>query len=446
MRIKLIGMLIMLISCSSFSQKVMNLNEAVKIALSKNTVLQKSQNNIEGYESNLKSAYGGFLPSINATGTWSWSRSEDEGGLQTIGGAVINTPQTISESRNYTATLSSNWVLFDGLSNFANLYKNKNNLEAARLTLERAKQDIVFQTMSYYYGLLNSKKLLKVKEDNLKWNQKNYEIIKEKNNLGAVTLADVYAQQVKLGNAELELINAQNDFENQKSSFLYYLGLDVLEKYDFEDPEVDSEAKGETSTRISGELKELIDRALSNRPDYKSVKLSLSSAIESLTMARSGHIPSLSNYASYRINGKKPSDMFDNKQYQVGLTLSIPIFSGWSVDNRVQLAKVDIKNKEIELSDFEREVKKDILKNHLDLQASEKKLDVSEKNVIAAEENLKIEEEKYLLGSTTLLNVLIANSEYTNALSSFINAQYEFLKLKDQLEYLLGITNYKEYE
>jgi len=446
MRINIIGVLLVLLTYSSFPQKIMSLSEAVQIALNRNTSLQKSYNSIESYESSVKSAYGNLLPTVNAQGSWSWSRSEDEGGLLNIGSTVINTPKTSSESRNYSASISSNWVLFDGLSNFANLYKNKNSLESARLILERLKQDIIFQTMSYYYGLLNSKKLLKVKEDNLKWNQKNFEIIKEKNNLGAVTLADVYAQQVKLGNAELELIRAQNDYSNDKSNFLFYLGLDVLENYEFEDAKVESEANKDESKKVSLELNELINKAINNRPDYKSVKLSLNNAYEGLTMARSGHIPSLSNYASFRVNGQRPSEMFDSKLYQVGLTLSIPIFSGWSVENRVEMAQVDIKNKEIELNDFQREIKKNILKNHLDLQASEKRLEVSEKNVTAAEENRKIEEEKYLLGSTTLLNVLIANSEYTNALSNYINSQYEFLRLKDQLEYLIGIIDEKRFE
>lgn len=70
----------------------------------------------------------------------------------------------------------------------------------------------------------------------------------------------------------------------------------------------------------------------------------------------------------------------------------------------------------------------------------------AKKNVIAAEENRKIEEEKYSLGAGTLLNVLIANADYTNAQTSYINSQFELLKLKEQLEYFLGVLDYKKYE
>jgi hypothetical protein len=40
-------------------------------------------------------------------------------------------------------------------------------------------------------------------------------------------MADVYATTVKLGTAELELLKSKNDYENEKSNFLFYLGLDV---------------------------------------------------------------------------------------------------------------------------------------------------------------------------------------------------------------------------
>lgn len=432
--------ILFLISSSTFAQKNMKLNDAVEIALRRNTQLQKSMESIKSYESNTKAAFGALLPTLSASAGWNWTRSEDEGGEINIGGSIIQVPKQITESRNYSAGLSSGWNLFDGLSNYANLARNRNNLEAAKYSIERIKQDIIYQTVSFYFDVLNAEKLLKVKEEDLKWNQKNYEIINERNKLGAVTLADVYAQQVKLGNAELELIKAKNSLETIKSGMLYYLGLDVLDVYSFEDPQYKTNDIDPSTDDfvIDSNISELINSALKNRADYKSSQFSLQSANESITMAKAGHLPSLRNYASFGLRSNQLKNLMDSRTYQVGLSLDIPIFSGWNVDNRIQLAEVEAKTRQLDLADLERLIKKDLQKNYLDLTASEKRVDVSKKNVNAAEENRKIEEEKYFLGSTTLLNVLIANSEYTNALSGYINAQYEYLKLKTQAEYLLG--------
>ncbi len=76
---------------------------------------------------------------------------------------------------------------------------------------------------------------MKVQQDNVKENQKNLETITERNKLGAATLADVYAQQVQEGNAELALIQAKNNYEIAKSTLFSYLALNVLEDYSLTD-------------------------------------------------------------------------------------------------------------------------------------------------------------------------------------------------------------------
>jgi len=98
------------------------------------------------------------------------------------------------------------------------LSRSKKDFDAAKLDLQRLKQDIVFQTITFYYNVIISKQLLQVREDDLKWNKRNLETVTESNKLGAVTLADVYAQQVKTGNSELNLIQAKNILRLQKVS------------------------------------------------------------------------------------------------------------------------------------------------------------------------------------------------------------------------------------
>lgn len=429
----------------SFGQKTLTLSEAVNIALQRNTTLQKSQNTLTTAEKVEKTAYGQLLPSVNANAGWSWNRTESKGGgsVNVYGGNVA--VQT-NESRYYNAGVSTDWTLFDGLANLSTMNQAMNSLESTRLTLEKVKQDVVFQTMSYYYDLMNNEILLKVKDEDLKWNTKQLETISERNKLGAVTLADVYAQQVKVGNAELAIIQAKNAYETSKSNLLYFLGLDVLEAYTFKDPIADQKTGDDKVSQNYSDVSDLVAKSLKSRSDYLSMKLELKNTYENIVQAKAGHLPRLSNSMSFGYSGNSLGDMFDTKRYSIGLTLGIPIFSGWSVENRVQSALVQAMNKEIDVTDLERDIKRNIQKNYLDLQAAEKKLDVNKKNVIAAEENRKIESEKYSLGSGTLLNVLIANTDYTTAQTSLVNSQFEYARLKAQILYLLGVLDIKKFE
>jgi outer membrane protein len=448
MRILCSFLLILFYSVTSFGQNVLTLDEAINIALKRNTTLQKSINSMQSSESNYKASLGGLLPNISADGSWSWSNATQQGSSVSLGGYVFNTSSSTTITRNYSAGVNASWTLFDGLSNYANISQSKNALESAKMQLENLKQNIVFQTITYYYAIVNNQQLLKVKEDNVTWNKKNLETIVERNKLGAVTLADVYAQQVQEGNAELDLIQTNNNLETAKSNLLYYLGEDVLANYTFADSLTNKEQDILNSDLTSkfGDLNELAKKALSNRSDYKSAALDYEAAKNGITSAKGGYLPTLTNSDSYSLYANSLSDLSKSRTLSIGLTLSVPIFSGFSTDNNVQIAEVNAMNKKVDMDDLKRTVKQNLQTTYLNVLAAQKSLEVNKRNVMAAEENLRITQEKYSLGSGTLLDVLIANSNYTTARTNFINSEFQYIILNGQMKFYLGELDYKSFE
>ncbi len=442
------------LSVVTYGQTELTLDKAVNIALHRNTTLQASLNNLKSSESNYRASWGALLPTVDAQGTYGWNRSIQpgtSGRTYTFQGFTINlpaTPSSTTDTYNYSAGVNASWTLFDGLSNYAAVSQSKKQLESARLQLENLKQNIVFQTISLYYAVVNNQELLKVKEDNVKWNKQNLETIVEKNKLGAVTIADVYAQQVQEGNAELDLIQTKNNLEISKSNLLYYLGLDVLSNYTFADSLTTQEEhvlNSDLSNQF-GNIDELVKQALVSRDDYKSAALDFESAENSITMAQGNYFPRLSSNFGYNMFANQLSNLSKSRTYSASLTLSIPIFSGFSIDNQVQAAEVNAMNKQINLDDLRRTIKQNLQQTYLNIQAAEKSLEVNKRNVASAGENQKITQEKYTLGSGTLLDVLVANSNYTNAQTSLINAEFQYIVLNQQLKYYLGVLNYKQYE
>lgn len=425
---------IILLNISLFAQNQLTLNDAIRTALQRNTSLLSNKNEMLRSESSLDAAYGNFLPDLSASGSWNWNKNKGDG--------------YDVDSRNWSVGLSSNIVLFDGLSNFANLSRSQNNYEAVKLSIEKSKQEVVFQTIFLYYAIVEADQLLKVREEDVKQQQKNLETIEERNRLGSVTKADVYQQQVQLGNAELQVIQQKNLLETAKSNLLFYLGLDVLEDYRYSDDFSEKEIKILETEIITDydRLTELVGEALNNRRDYLAQKLTLDSFYDNLTIAQSGHLPSLVGRLGYGTDAMIPGDLFKDHTYSAGLTLSIPIFSGFATQNAIQSAEVEAKNYELQVKDSERLIKQEIQKSFLDLEAAKKGLLVTEKNVKAAEENLKIEQEKYNLGAGKLLDVLIANTSYQNAKTNYINAQFNYIKLSEELKYNLGTLDYTQYE
>ena len=448
MKLFLVSILLLISTNFLLAQNQLTLDQAIKIALQKNTDLISQENELAKGESGVDAAYGNFLPNLNAFGSWDWNRSEEAGRVSNINGVNVDFPPSKSESRSYGVGASSSVVLFDGLSNFANLSRSQNSRESIKLTIEGKKQEVVFQTINLYYSIVESQQILKVREEDVKQQQKNLETIEERNRLGSLTKADVYQQQVQLGNAELEVIRASNTLENAKSNLLYYLGLDVLGNYSYSES-LTSKELNILDTDINtdyNKLNDLVNEALLNRRDYLSQKLTLDSFYDNLTIAKSGYFPRLSGNLSYASFANSVGDIFNSHNFSAGLTLNIPIFSRFETQNSIQIAEVDAMNYELQVSDTERLIKQNLQKTFLDLEAAKKALLVTEKNVKAAEENLKIEQEKYNLGAGKLLDVLIASTAYQNATTNFINAQFYYIRLSEELKYNLGVLDYTLYE
>ena len=250
-----------------------------------------------------------------------------------------------------------------------------------------------------------------------------------------------------MGNAELLLIQAQNNYETTLGNLLNYLGLDVLEEYKLVNPFVNQSGVDiDEYVREFDNVQNMVKAALDTRFDFKSQQLNVNSAESGLTIARSGLFPLLTGNYSYSTSATKFDKLLDRKVLNVGLSLSVPIFSNWNTETQIQLAEVTLKNTKEDLLALERLIKIEVKQGFLDLVAAKKSLDVASKNVIAAEETRKINQERYNLGSGTILEVLQADRDYTDALRNKINTTFDFYTKRDKLNNSLGKLDYKKFE
>ncbi|MCX7875394.1 MAG: TolC family protein [Melioribacteraceae bacterium] len=445
---KKVILLLAIFTASNFAQKLLTLDEAIKIALQKNPNLIKLQNSLAGNEAQLKNAYGELLPSLGAQANWSWQRISDAGSQQrNFLGEIVTVPPSTVENRSYSAGIGGNVVLFNGLANFANINLKKDNLKATEYNISKLKQTIVYQTSDFYYTVLNAEELMKVREENVKYFQKFYESVSERNKLGIVAIADVYSAQVQLGNAELALIQAQNDFDRLKNGLLTYLALNVMDEYQLVDPFVkDKSLDPNTYLKNFEDIQTLVNVALDNRFDFKSQQLALNAAEDGLTIAKSGYFPTISLDYSYGSGAVDINKMFDRKSLRVGMSLNIPIFSNFSTETQIQQAEINKLNQKEDLLALERQIKIEIKQGYNDLVAAKKSLDVANKNVLAAEENRKINLERYNLGSATILEVLQSNRDYIDAMRNKINNIYDFYRKYDNLNNAIGRLDFSKYE
>jgi len=182
----------------------------------------------------------------------------------------------------------------------------------------------------------------------------------------------------------------------------------------------------------------LVQEALNSRPDYQSSLIAKQLSENDLTISRSGHYPTLSLGAGYGLSGNDLGSISDTKTWNWRLSLSVPIFNGFQTSTQVQTSELNLELAEVQVQQAKRNVAKEVKTSLLNLESARKRYDISLKNMKSAEEDRRIAEERYNLGSNTLLDLLVATSNYTQAQSNKVSSSYDFIYAKLQFRIAVG--------
>jgi outer membrane protein len=446
--ILLIGIVMASVSLAqglSSQSKVLALDKAIAVALEQNLSIRQAYNNSESAQSGVLAAYGSYLPSLSASGGWTRQQTDRPASIQLIGGQPIAVPATASTTSNFSTGLSLGYTIFNGFSREANFNQAVSNATSAEKTALRATQQIVFQVQSAYLTVLRNEQLVKVSEENLKRDQRQLERISESNRVGALSIGDVYKQQSQVAQDELSLITAQNAYDKSVADLLALIGVDVSENYQIVDPTIPSELTpadvDAVNTRIKG-FDEMRQRALAARPDFQSAKESYNAAESGVTSASSAYYPSVYASAGYNMSNTELNKLTESTGLSWGLSIRWTLFDGFLTNRSIQSAVAQRRNAELSLLQAERNINVDVKKALLDLDAARKQYDASMKSVQSASQDRRVAEERYNLGSGTLVDLLTANAGLINAEASKVNATYNFITASRNLDYVLGEKSY----
>jgi outer membrane protein len=429
----------------SSQQKVLTLDKAISTALEQNVTVRQAINNSNAAQSGVLAAYGSYLPSVSARGGWTRTQTDRPAGSQLIGGQVIPVDAAISTTNNFSTSLNLGYTIFNGFAREANFSAAVSNANVADNQAVRTSQQIVYSVQGAYLTVLRNRQLVRVSEENLRRDQRQLERITESNRVGALSIGDVYRQQSVVAQDEVSLIGAQNTYDKSIADLLSLVGLEVSDSYQIEDPTIPNELSPADVDALkirSAGFQDVRQRALAARPDYLGAKESYSAAQSGVTAAWSNYFPSLSASAGYSLSNTELSKLTDSKGISWGISLNWTLFDGFQTNRSVQTAVAQRRNAELSLLQAERNINVDVKKALLDLDAAGKQYDASLKSVLSATQDRRVAEERYNLGSGTLVDLLTANAGLVNAEVSKVNATYNYIIASRNLDYVIGEKKY----
>ena len=421
----------------------LTLDQATKVALDHNLSVVQADANIGSAQAAVTAAYGGYLPSLFASGTWNRYATDKASSTNTsIGGGTFVLPPSKSTINQFGTGISANLTLFDGFNRQGLVGSATARSVSAEQTASRTRQSIVYQTQSAYLNILRNDQLVKVADENLKRDNKQLERITESARVGASAQADVYRQQSIVAADEFALIQAQATYDKSKADLVDLVGLDVGTEYTFNDPSISldiTRSQLDSTASLYKDFRALQQRSLAARPDYRSAAEGLNAASSGVTSAKSTYFPSVNASAGYSLGTADAlSNLSDSKTINWGLRISWTLFDGFSTNANVQSAIANRRIAEITLTQTERDIYAQLKKALLDFEAARKQYEVSQEGVKSATEDRKIAEEKYNLGAGTLLDLLTANAGLVQAQVNLVNSVYNYITATRNVDYTIG--------
>ncbi len=418
-----VGSICALTSTLSYANSL-GLQDVYQMALQHDALLAQAQSQYQADMQGLDTARASLLPQIQADGSYFVNDS-------TLDSADV-------ASRGLSLTLNQSLYKHEY---WARYEQSKYLVEAADSTLKNAQQDLILRVSQAYFDVLLAQETVRLAKSKEVADYTQYETAQASAELGLSSKVDVLQAKSSYDLSKSETINAEN-------------GLDVA-------LEVLSKLTGKSVTLFeSGQLKQLlpdvdlpIDKRATSQLEkraetenllVKQAQSQLSTATEEIEVQRAGYWPTVAFQASYSdtaysdYNSAYATSYNDNNKTSVGVTLSLPLYSGGSTSSQVAAAKYKTIASQQALRDAQETARLNVRTQKRNLERGQKLVAALREAVKSNDAFLESAEEGYKVGLKSMLEVLTARTNQNSAHRNLIEAIHNQVLSQLNLEASLG--------
>ena len=325
----------------------------------------------------------------------------------------LNTPTPIS---NFSSRFSGQWSLFDGLQSWYGVSRAKYIQQATEQQLDRTDQELAYQAVEAYYGVLLAQKQAQVAEDALKTSQAIEASSRARVESGMAVDADLLSAQVVTAKRKQELIQTQNSLALARTQLALALGMSTDSVYEPQEALTDRNFP-------SPPVADLESQAMEKRPDLKRVEAERSAQAKSVSMAKGAFAPRLNVFGSWETDSPTPGWNGGNN-WIAGAELQLDLFDGDS--KRAHLAREKaMQDKAAAMRDaFRDSIRLEVRKAYYDFDAARQQVEVARGAIAQADESLRINQNRYEGGLTTVSDLLRVEEAAHRAKTDYWQAVY----------------------
>ena len=464
---------------------ILTLEDALKVALSENTSVKVADMEIERQQYARKGSYAALLPQVSASGMYSYAlkkqkvyfgsdKQDDEGGSSGGGGmagmmASLMNPIMYYIEQLYAGTgvpfvpyvdpdagkesggssepmeMGRTHSVTFGLSaqmpvvNFQLWESLRLTGDQVELAVEQARESrlgTVASVKQAFYGILFAKEAYKVYNSVYENAVENFRLTEMRYNAAKASELDLTRAKANVAAAIPNLYNAENSVELALWQLKAVMGVDLERNID-----------------VAGTLEEYAGQMFSDIAEGEGASLDGNSQLRQLAqqaemlsrqirMQQYAYLPTLALTFSYPYLTQ--SDIFNLSQWKwfpsstIGLSLSIPIFSGGQRYHAIKQTRVQADELDLQRENAERQLRIGIRQSLGTMDTAMRTYDASKEALASAEKAYDIAVKSYQLGKSTLTDLNNTELTLTQSKLAVSQAIYNFVIAKAGLEQTLG--------
>ncbi len=392
------------------------LSDLIKKAFDNYPKLKAGEANIRVSQTQRDLAKAGYMPTIEGDANYRYGKPTPSITFPGFGSFAF------FPANNYDFHLGAALPIWDFGRTAADVKKTLAEIQTSKDNLENAKQALAYQVAELYCAIIFYNKSVAVENEQIKVLQDNVDIITKRVEDGDALKFDLLSTQVKLNNAQNQLIDLQNNLKKD------YEFLDMLTAQQGDgyitraDITFNTAGHNDATSDKNYDLIIMNDQMNASQIDIKSARNNWLPKI-----IAKGQIGYQNGYV-----GTEPGGGFIslNKLLltgSVGVGLSIPIYGGDRPNYRIKIAQINVEASKYNIETEKINLDNQILQAKSDLMATQSKLKNYDIQIQQAKEALNLAEIRYKAGVITNLELLTAQDDVQNAELGEIQLQFQVL-------------------
>jgi len=317
-----------------------------------------------------------------------------------------------SVADSYSYGVSGTQLIFDGIKTINNVRAAKENIEASKQNFKFTSVTVRLRLRTAFVNLLTAQDMLRITKEIYDIRRSNLELISLRYESGLEHKGALLTAEADLAQAEYEISQAKRNMEVTERDLVKEMGRMQLTPI---------EVKGDFQVKDAAKVKPDFESLAKDNPSLKQLVAQKNAADFSLRSAYANFSPTLNGAAGANKNGTRWEPR--GNQWNLGLTLSMPIFEGGLRFAQVSQAKALLH----QLQENERSTRDGIVltleQTWAALQDAVENVRVQEKQLIATQERSKIAQAQYSIGFISFDNWTIIEDNLVSAKQNFLNAQ-----------------------